>query len=125
VEGVYICSGTQAVPTEKGAFNRSYFFSPNHVFSYQDKCILTPYEIDEGILSAGDTLTLFETKFGKIGICICYDVEFPKFAEMLVNKGAQLILVPSYTSTVHGFYRVFTSCRARALEHQCYVVNQH
>jgi predicted amidohydrolase len=119
---MYICSGTQVVTTEKGTFNRSYFFSPHRIFSYQDKCILTPFEIEEGILSAGDTVILFETKFGKVGICICYDIEFPKFSEMLVNKGAQLILVPSYTSTVHGFYRVFTSCRARALENQCYVV---
>lgn len=118
---MYICSGTHVVRTEKGAFNRAYFFSPNH-FGYQDKCILTPAEIEEGILSSGNTVTLFETKFGKIGICICYDVEFPRIVEILVDKGAQLILVPSYTSSIHGFYRVFTSCRARALEHQCYVV---
>ena len=56
---IYICSGTQVVTTEKGTFNRSYFFSPNHTFSYQDKCTLTPYEIEEGILSAGDTLNTF------------------------------------------------------------------
>jgi predicted amidohydrolase len=119
---IYICSGTQIVATEKGTFNRSYFFSPNGTFSHQDKCMLTPYEVEEGILSSGDTLTLFETKFGKVGICICYDVEFPKIAEMLIEKGAQLLLVPSYTSSLHGFYRVFVGCRARALEHQCYVV---
>jgi predicted amidohydrolase len=122
IYGMYICAGTQIVATENGTFNRSCFFSPKSGFSWQDKCILTPYEIGEGILSAGETVRLFDTEFGKVGICICYDVEFPKLVDFLVNRGAQLILVPSYTSTVHGFYRVFTSCRARALEQQCYVV---
>lgn len=119
---MYICSGTHVVKTKSGTFNRSYFFSPSGKFAHQDKCLLTPYEVEEGILSAGNTLTLFETQFGKVGICICYDVEFPRLVETLINQGVQLILVPSYTSSVHGFYRVFISCRARALEHQCYVV---
>jgi predicted amidohydrolase len=119
---MYICAGSQIVETENGTFNRSYFFSPNQKFSYQDKCILTPYEVQEGILSKGDTLRLFKTKFAKIGICICYDSEFPNLVKTLIDAGARLILVPSYTATVHGFYRVFISCRARALENQCYVV---
>lgn len=119
---MFLCAGTQIVQTEKGVFNRSFFFSPNGKWGWQDKCLLTPYEVEEGILSPGDTVRLFETPWGKIGICICYDVEFPSLAKKLIDKGARLLLVPSYTSTVHGFYRVFTSCRARALENQCYVV---
>lgn len=119
---MYICSGTQLVQTKQGVLNRSYFFSPHQRVSYQDKCILTPYEITEGILSPGNTLRLFETSWGKIGICICYDIEFPSISKKLVDKGAKLLLLPSYTSTVHGFYRVLNSCRARALENQCYVV---
>lgn len=119
---MYICCGTQVVKTEEGIFNRSYFFSPHNKYSYQDKCILTAYEVAEGILSPGNTLRLFETRWGKVGICICYDIEFPSIAKKLIDNGAKLILVPSYTSTAHGFYRVFTSCRARALEYQCYVV---
>lgn len=117
-----ICSGTHTVKTKEGTFNRSYLFSPNGKVSYQDKCVLTPYEVEEGILSPGKGVKVFETKFGKIGICICYDVEFPSTVNKLIDAGAKLILVPSYTSSVHGFYRVFLSCRARALESQCYVV---
>ncbi len=118
---MYICSGTQIVQEEKGTFNRAYFFSPGNKLSYQDKCILTPFEKEEGLLTPGSTLRLFETKFGKIGICICYDIEFPPIVKKLADAGAKLILVPSYTSTVHGFYRVNTCCRARALENQCFV----
>ncbi|HEY2811397.1 MAG TPA: nitrilase-related carbon-nitrogen hydrolase [Rhabdochlamydiaceae bacterium] len=119
---MYICAGSQVVETEEGVFNRSYFFSPRQKFSYQDKCNLTPSEKVEGILSQSHTVRLFETSFGKMGICICYDVEFPALVKKLIAAGAKLILVPSYTASAHGFYRVFLSCRARALESQCYVV---
>lgn len=117
-----ICSGTHIVNTGKGTFNRSYLFSPHQKVAYQDKCILTPYEVEEGILSPGHSLKVFETDFGEMGICVCYDIEFPTIVQQLTRAGVKLILVPSYTASVHGFYRVFLSCRARALEHQCYVV---
>lgn len=117
-----ICCGTQIVKEKGASFNRSYFFSPSKKCAYQDKCFLTPSEIDEGILSKSKIQRLFETPFGKIGICICYDVEFPFLVRNLVDAGAVLILIPSCASTIHGFYRVFLSCRARALENQCYVV---
>lgn len=117
-----ICNGSQIVMTADGTFNRSYLFSPNKKVSFQDKCIITPYEVKEGLISQGTTLRLFETSFGTIAICICYDAEFPSLVKSVVNAGASLILVPSYTSSVHGFYRVLLSCRARALENQCYVV---
>jgi predicted amidohydrolase len=119
---IWICAGTQCVKTDRGVFNRCYLFAPNQKMSYQDKCLLTPYEVKEAILTGGEDLKLFNTEFGKLAIAICYDVEFPALVNRLVNAGAKLILVPSYTSSVHGFYRVFLSCRARALENQCYVV---
>lgn len=118
---IHICSGSHLVATDEGSFNRSYLFAPNKM-SYQDKCILTPAEVNEGIASRGNKLRLFETELGKVGICICYDIEFPSLVKQVAEAGAQLILVPSYTASVHGFYRVSLSCRARALENQCYVV---
>lgn len=119
---MFICTGTQLVKTVNGTFNRSYFFSPNQKIGFQDKCVPTPFEREEGILTRGDVIRLFETPFGKVGICICYDIEFPPIVLKLIVAGAKLILVPSYTSTVHGYFRVNTSCRARALENQCFVV---
>jgi predicted amidohydrolase len=119
---IFICSGSQVVVTPQGTFNRSFLFSPNRAIGYQDKCMITPSETEEGIVAGSNRLCLFETPFGKIGICICYDIEFPPLAKRLIDAGARLLLVPSYTASVHGFYRVFLSCRARALENQCYIV---
>lgn len=119
---LYICSGSQVAKTTDGTFNRSFLFAPSGKVAHQDKCILIPEEVKEELFEPGKKIGLFETEFGKVGICVCYDVEFPSLVKKLVNAGANIIFVPAYTSTVHGYYRVFLSCRARALENQCFVV---
>jgi predicted amidohydrolase len=101
--------------------NRAYFFSPEGIHNYQDKLQLTEYEKSLNILAPGEQVKLFETSLGKIGIAICYDSEFPEIVSALTRAGALLILVPSYTTTLAGYHRVFLSCRARAIENQCYV----
>src|SRR5690242_13831405 len=118
--GMLLCSGTHLIKTEDGVFNRAHLFAPSGKCFHQDKCVLTPTEVGE--CDRGGEQYVFETKWGKIAICVCYDVEFPSLVKRVVDAGAHLILVPSYTSSVHGFYRVFTCCRARALENQCYVM---
>ena len=101
--------------------NRAYFFAPNGLHSHQDKLQLTEYEKSTQILCPGEKQHLFDTALGKIGIAICYDSEFPEIVRRLVHAGATLILVPSYTTTLSGYNRVFLSCRARAIENQCYI----
>ena len=58
----------------------------------------------------------------KIGLLICYDIEFPEAARALALRGAQLIAVP--TASVEGFeYRNITSrlVPARAMENRVHV----
>lgn len=119
--GIWICSGTDVVQTEKGTFNRAYLFSPSGKVGYQDKCNLTPDEVEEGILRPGSELKIFETPWGKVGICVCYDCEFPLLAAQMADVGVELLLVPSYTTSLEGFYRVLVGCQARALENQFFV----
>ena len=42
--------------------------------------------------SAGNELKVFDTSFGKIGLLICYDIEFPETARMLALNGAEMII---------------------------------
>lgn len=101
--------------------NRAYLFMPDGKFDFQDKMMMTRFENEEWLISAGDELKTFDTDFGRIAINICYDSEFPLLARKQVEMGANLILVPSCTDTVAGFHRVKIGCQARALENQCYV----
>jgi len=120
---LYIQPGTIAAQTaDRRFYNRAYFFSPNGTYGYQDKLQLITNEVSDQLLQPGITQTLFKTSLGIIGIAICYDSEFPEIVRNFTLQGAQLILVPSYTPSVKSFHRVFYSCRARAIENQCYVL---
>ncbi len=105
----------------QGYHNRAYLFSPAGSIDFQDKLILTPSENEIGIIG-GNAIKIFDTAVGQLAIAICYDSEFPLLVRKAVEMGAALILVPSCTHTLAGYYRVRTSCQARALENQCYVV---
>jgi predicted amidohydrolase len=108
---------------EQGNFiNRTWVFSAQGS-GYQDKWFMTRFENEEWGVSKpdGQEYTMFETAWGRFGIQICYDVEFPIGAHALVGAGADLILSPSCTETLRGATRVHIGARARALEQQVYV----
>ena len=102
--------------------NRAYLCRPDGTIDFQDKLVMTRWENDVWRISPGDEIKVFNTAFGRIGIAICYDSEFPLIVRRQAAAGASLILAPSCTDTATGYHRVKLSCRARALENQCYVV---
>ena len=83
---------------------------------------MTRFENEQWLITAGEEIKVLDSAFGKIGVNICYDSEFPMIARRQVESGANLILVPSCTDTLAGYHRVRIGCQARALENQCYVV---
>lgn len=118
---LYIQPGTIIEAESNKYRNRAYLFTPNGKYDYQDKLQLTEFEKQQQVLQGGIEQKVFVTTFGKIAIAICYDIEFPELIKPLIQAGAWLLLVPSYTSAAAGNNRVRVSCRARALENQCYV----
>ncbi len=120
---IYIQPGSLPVKISNNVFhNRAYLFSPQGNYGHQDKIQLTQFERVSTLIASGNSLQIFDTSFGKIAIAICYDSEFPLLVNQLVTAGANLILVPSCTDSLWGHHRVHLSCRARALENQCFVV---
>jgi predicted amidohydrolase len=97
-------------------------FKPYGQLDHQDKLMMTRFENEQWLIKGGNELKCFDTEYGKIGINICYDSEFPLLARKLAESGCLLILVPSCTDTLAGFHRVKIGCQARAMENQCYVV---
>ena len=119
---IYLVAGTFLLDIGGGRYrNRAYFASPDGKIAFQDKLTLTGFERSAIIIEPGDALKVFETDFGRIGIDVCYDVEFPLYARAQVEAGARVILVPSCTDTDAGAHRVRVGCQARALENQVYV----
>ncbi|WP_083554632.1 carbon-nitrogen hydrolase family protein [Novosphingobium sp. NDB2Meth1] len=103
--------------------NAARLFAPSGKAGTQDKLVMTRFEREQWFVSAGvDGLTLFETALGKLAVLICYDSEFPLLARAAVDAGAEVLLVPSCTDSLHGYWRVRLGAQARALEGQCYAV---
>ncbi|AOE82989.1 carbon-nitrogen hydrolase family protein [Pseudomonas sp. TCU-HL1] len=78
-------------------------------------------ELDNSMFSAGDDdYPLLELNGWKLGMLICYDVEFPENVRRLALAGADAVLVP--TANMEPFDFVCdVLVRARAFENQCYV----
>jgi predicted amidohydrolase len=120
---VYICAGSFPVRIAGDVYrNRSYLFHPDGRADFQEKLQMTRFESEQWLIEAGEELRVFDTELGRIGIDVCYDGEFPLIARRQVELGADLLLVPSCTDTVAGYWRVRIGSQARALENQCYVV---
>lgn len=78
-------------------------------------------ELDKSMFAAGeDRFPVVELNGWKLGLLICYDVEFPEITRRLALAGAEVILVPTANMLPYDFVAEVT-IRARAYENQCYV----
>ena len=118
---VWLQPGTLPVRRPEGIVNQAPLFAPDGQMAVQDKHVLTRFETELWSIHPGRPPGVVETPWGRIGIAICYDLEFPHLIRAQVEAGAWLILAPSCTDIVAGFNRVRLAARARALESQCYV----
>lgn len=121
--GVHILGASLPVKVAADRFhNRAWLYAPDGRQGFQDKIVMTRFEREQWGVSGAGELRLFDTELGRLGICICYDAEFPLLARALVEAGAELILAPSCTESLRGYWRVRVGAQARALENQCVVV---
>ncbi len=110
-------------PSQRGTrhVNAARLFCPAGKAGVQEKLMMTPFERAWGI-AAGETLRVFDTALGRIGVAVCYDCEFPLLVRAQAEAGAELVLVPSCTEFLSGYHRVRTAALARALENGCATV---
>jgi len=119
--GVHILGGSAPVNCGLARpVNRAEFYTPIGQRDHQDKQIMTRSERDNWNVLSGGPLKLFETALGRIGVLTCYDSEFPLLGRALSD--ADIILVPSCTEALAGYWRVRIGAMARALEGQCVTV---
>lgn len=99
--------------------NRAEFYTPAGKRDHQDKQIMTRFEREDWGITGGGPLKIFDTSLGRIGVLICYDSEFPLLGRALAEADADVILIPSCTETLAGYWRVRIGAMSRALESQC------
>lgn len=117
---VHILAASAPEATQTRPVNRARLITPQGGIGVQDKQIMTRFEREVWNVVPGGPLRLFDTALGKIGVLICYDAEFPLLGRALAE--ADIILVPSCTEGLSGYWRVRIGAMARALENQCVTI---
>ena len=71
-------------------------------------------------LTAGSTVTVFDTEFGQLGLCVCYDFRFPELGRLMALRGARLVLVPAAFNPTTGPAHWELMFRSQAMYNQVF-----
>jgi len=103
-------------------YNTAVLIHPNGTVDAYKKWFLPtagPFE-EKIFFDQGEDLSVFNTTFGKIGLLICYDINFPEIAKALTLQGADLLICISASPSITRKY-FETLLPARALENTVFV----
>ncbi len=91
-----------------------------HMFDVQlsDGTVLSESEATQ----SGDQTVVIDIGGTPVGLSVCYDLRFPELYRALVDKGAEVLLVPAAFTLQTGKDHWHVLLRARAVESQCWVV---
>ena len=73
-------------------------------------------------IEPGDQVVVVDSPFGRLGIAVCYDLRFPELFRKLLDKGMEVICLPSAFTAITGKAHWEILVRARAVENLSYVV---
>ncbi|MDR1721802.1 MAG: carbon-nitrogen hydrolase family protein [Methanobrevibacter sp.] len=115
---------------KKKIYNSSFLFDDKgELITRHRKLHLFDIDIENKIsfkesetISAGDKITIAKTKFGKIGIAICYDIRFPELSRAMTLKGAKILIIPGAFNLTTGPAHWELLFRARALDNQLFTI---
>ena len=127
---IYLVAGSMPEREGECIYNTSYVFDREgkqiakhrkmHLFDCDIPGSANFHESDT--LTAGDSVTVFETEFGKMGLMICFDIRFPELTRLMMEQGAQMILVPAAFNMTSGPNWWEIMFRVRAADNQVYMV---
>lgn len=118
---INIITGSMPAYDDENLYNVGFLCRRDGSIEMYKKIHITPNERQHWGMVGGDEIKTFDTDCGKIGIVICYDVEFPELSRLLADDGMHVLFVPFLTDTQNGYTRVRNCAQARAIENECYV----
>jgi predicted amidohydrolase len=118
---INIITGSMPEMVDGSLYNVGYVCKRDGSKERFEKLHVTPDEKKCWGIQGGNTFKAIDTDCGKIGVLICYDVEFPELPRLLADEGMNILFVPFLTDTQNGYSRVRYCAQARAIENECYV----
>ncbi len=128
--GIYVFAGSMPEVEEGQVFNTAYAFDPEgkeigkhrkiHLFDIEVKGGQHFKESDT--LSPGKDISVVDTIYGKMGLCVCYDFRFPELCRIMALKGAMAVIVPGAFNMTTGPAHWELLFRGRAVDNQIYTI---
>jgi nitrilase len=78
--------------------------------------------IESESIEPGADPVVVDTPFGKLGLAVCYDLRFPELFRDMLDRGMEVLAIPSAFTAITGKAHWEALLRARAIENQCYVI---
>ena len=129
-QGIWLVGGTMPELAEGRVYNTCYVFDPaGRCVAKHRKMHLFDIDVAGGqrfmeseTLSAGDTVTTFDTPWGVMGVCVCFDFRFEELARLMTLSGARVLVVPAAFNMTTGPAHWELLFRQRAVDNQCFTV---
>lgn len=127
---VFLIAGSISLKEQDNIYNASFVFDKTgrtiachkkvHLFDIQVKGGQCFRESDT--FTAGNQVTVFDTDFGKMGLCICFDFRFPELSRIMTLEGVKCIFVPAAFNMTTGPAHWELLFRQRAVDNQLFTV---
>jgi omega-amidase len=125
---VYLVGGSIPELDQGNVYNTSFSFGrEGEIIGRHRKIHLFDIDVKGGIrfkesdtLTPGNSMTVIDTEYCKIGVAICYDVRFPELFRKMTLEGARLVILPGAFNMTTGPAHWELTMRARALDNQIY-----
>ncbi len=94
-----------------------------HLFDVKVRPGIEEYSESKTVIPGeANHIVCVDSPIGKIGLSVCYDLRFPELYRKLLQKGAEILMIPSAFTVVTGQAHWEVLLRARAIENGCFVV---
>ena len=128
--GLWLVAGSMPEADGERICNTSFVFDPaGRQAAFHRKMHLFDIDVKGGqrfmeseTFTAGDRVTVFDTPFGKLGLCICFDLRFPELARCMALAGARAIVTPAAFNMTTGPAHWELLFRQRAVDNQLFTL---
>ncbi len=129
-KGIYIVGGSLPELADGNVYNTSYVYGrEGQLLAKHRKAHLFDIDVPGGqsfresdTFTPGNVVTTFETEFGVMGLCVCFDMRFEELARCMCLRGAKCIFVPAAFNMTTGPAHWDILFRQRAVDNQCFTV---
>ena len=128
--GIYLIAGSLPELEGHRVYNTSFVYAPDGTcIARHRKIHLFDIDVEGGqrfmeseVLSPGREVTTFDTPWGTMGLCICFDMRFQELCRLMALRGARVIFAPAAFNMTTGPAHWELLLRQRAVDNQCFTV---